>query len=139
MIYCLFVGAFKEPRMEGLANEFHKRLNRLWPVNLVVLKEKSKEIQRWVDQHQGRGLFLSLDPAGKTMDSNEFARWVTQSSQDLYLCAWGARGPLPDVDLPNSRKISLSPMTFSHELARVVLMEQLYRSGAILKGHPYPK
>jgi 23S rRNA (pseudouridine1915-N3)-methyltransferase len=139
MVYCLFVGAFKDSRLEALANDFHKRLNRLWPVILVPLKESPREIQKWVDQHQGRGIFVSLDPAGKTMDSTEFANWVTQNSRDLYFCAWGARGPQDGLDLSGFRKISLSPMTFSHELARVMLLEQLYRSGAILKGHPYPK
>ncbi len=139
MVYCLFVGAFKEPRLEAQAAEFHKRLNRLWPVNLLVLKENAREIQRWIEARRGRGLFVSLDPAGKGMDSGQFAQWVTQSSQDLYFFAWGAGGPLEGLELPKPRKISLSPMTFSHELARVVLMEQLYRSGALLKGHPYPK
>jgi 23S rRNA (pseudouridine1915-N3)-methyltransferase len=139
MVYCLFIGAFKDKNLESLAVEFQLRISRLWPVTLVVLKETPKEIQKWVDQHQGRGLFLSLDPTGKLMDSNTFAQWVTQSSQDLYFFAWGAWGPLEGVQLPQSQKISLSSMTFSHELARVVLLEQLYRSGAILKGHTYPK
>ncbi len=139
MLYCLFVGGFKDPRLEALTEELHQRLNRLWPVTKVVLKEQSRDIQKWIDQHNGRGVFLSLDPAGKTMDSLEFAHWVTRSSQDLYFFAWGARGPLEGVDLPIHRKISLSSMTFSHELARVIFFEQLYRSGAILKGHPYPK
>jgi 23S rRNA (pseudouridine1915-N3)-methyltransferase len=139
MVYCLFVGAFKEHRLEALAEELHQRLNRLWPVTLLVLKENRREIQKWADQRRGRGVFISLDPAGKTMDSAEFAGWVTQSSQDLYFWAWGSRGPLEGVELPSPRKISLSPMTFSHELARVILLEQLYRAGAILRGHPYPK
>jgi 23S rRNA (pseudouridine1915-N3)-methyltransferase len=139
LIYCLFIGAFKDPRLEALAEEFHKRMNRLWPVTLLTLKENPREIQKWADHHRGRGSFLSLDPAGKTMDSQEFAKWVTQSSNDLYFFGWGARGPLAGVELPNPRRISLSSLTFSHELARVVLLEQLYRSGAILKGHPYPK
>jgi 23S rRNA (pseudouridine1915-N3)-methyltransferase len=139
MVYCLFIGTFKDKGLESLAGELQKRIGRLWPITLVVLKETPKEIQRWVDQHEGRGLFLSLDPSGKLMDSNAFAEWVTQSSQDLYFFAWGARGPLEGVKLPTPQKISLSPMTFSHELARVVLFEQFYRSAALLKGHPYPK
>lgn len=139
MVYCLFVGAFKDPRLEALAQELHQRLSRLWPVTLVTIRENPREMQKWADQHRGRGIFISLDPAGKTMASAEFAKWVTQSSRDLYFWAWGARGPLEGVELPSPRKISLSPMTFSHELTRVILMEQLYRSGAILKGHPYPK
>ena len=139
MIYCVFLGPFKDKRLEGLARDYHKRLDRLWPVTWVEIKEKAGEFERWVDPRQGKGVFVSLDPQGELMDSARFSKWVTQSSQNIYFLAWGADGPkLKDISFV-SKNLSLSPLTFPHEMARVLLLEQLYRAGGILRGHPYPK
>jgi 23S rRNA (pseudouridine1915-N3)-methyltransferase len=81
-----------------------------------------------------------LDPAGKELDSAAFARWIGQTEargrdavfvvggHDGLPAGWGARADL---------LLSLSAMTFPHELARVVLAEQIYRGFAILRRHPY--
>jgi 23S rRNA (pseudouridine1915-N3)-methyltransferase len=139
MIYCVFLGSFKDKRLEELARDYHKRLNRLWPVTWVDVKEKAGELERWVDPRRGKGVLVSLDPQGEPMDSARFAKWVTQSSRNIYFLAWGADGPkLKDISFV-SRSFSLSPLTFPHEMARVLLLEQLYRAGGILRGHPYPK
>lgn len=82
---------------------------------------------------------VSLDPHGESMDSLGFGQWVTKSSRDIYFFAWGPDGPPQGLSKDPFRSLSLSPMTYSHEMARVLLMEQLYRAGAALKGHPYPR
>jgi len=82
---------------------------------------------------------VSLDAHGETLDSPAFTEWVTRSSRDLYFLGWGADGPPPDLPNKDMKSLSLSPMTYSHELARVLLLEQLYRAGASLRGHPYPR
>ncbi len=122
-----------------MADEFGQRLRRLWPVAVVEIPEKDKEILGFVRRKEGKGLLVSLDAHGKPMDSNAFGRWVTQSSKDIYFFAWGAEGPMKAVSENIGQGLSLSPMTYSHEMARVLLMEQLYRAGAALRGHPYPK
>jgi len=139
MIYCVFIGSFKDSRLSQLAREYGKRLERLWPVTVVELKENTKDILKFVESKKGRAALVSLDAHGEPLDSAQFTKKVTQSSQDLYFFGWGASGPAPEVAAHFSQKLSLSPMTFSHEMARVMLMEQLYRAGATLKGHPYPK
>jgi 23S rRNA (pseudouridine1915-N3)-methyltransferase len=89
------------------------------------------------------GTLVLLDAAGKQFSSQQFAEWIRScrdgADRDLVFLCGAAKG-FPEI-LANraSLRISLSPMTFSHELARVMLAEQIYRAFAILAGHPYPK
>jgi 23S rRNA (pseudouridine1915-N3)-methyltransferase len=84
-----------------------------------------------------------LDAGGRKFTSAQFAEWI-RSCRDrgereiVFLC--GAAEGFPEALAKRaSLRISLSPLTFSHELARVMLAEQIYRAFAILSGHPYPK
>lgn len=136
MVYCVFVGAFKDKRLHQLSEEFLQRLRRLWPVTLVEIPQNKKAVLKFAEMKKGKGLLVSLDPHGPCMDSPAFCQWVTGASQDIYFFAWDTDGP--PLGLSLTKSLSLSPMTYSHELARVLLMEQLYRAGAVLRGHPYP-
>ena len=83
-----------------------------------------------------------LDPAGRAMDSDAFAQLVGKSEmagQDLVFLVGGADGLPPEWRERADLLLSLSPMTFPHELARAMLCEQIYRGFAILRGHPYPR
>ena len=93
MIYCVFIGSFKDGRFKQLTEEFHQRLSRLWPVKVLELAEKEKEILKFIREKRGKVQLISLDPQGKPMDSASFGNWVTQSSKDIYFFAWGADGP----------------------------------------------
>jgi 23S rRNA (pseudouridine1915-N3)-methyltransferase len=139
MVYCYFVGAFKEKRLEQLTFEFQKRLQTLWPVTIVEVPENTKSVLKLLETKAKRGQLVSLDAHGEKKDSADFTRWVTQSSQDLHFFGWGADGPPSNAEKVKMKSLSLSPMTFSHEMARFLLLEQLYRAGATLKGHPYPR
>jgi 23S rRNA (pseudouridine1915-N3)-methyltransferase len=139
MIYCVFIGPFKEKRLQQMALQYRLQLERLWPVTLTEISEKPKEIERFIEAKKGKGVLVSLDAQGQTMDSEAFGRWVTQTSRDLFFFAWGPNGPPGMLEKSRMKSVSLSPMTYPHELARVLLMEQLYRAGAALKGHPYPR
>lgn len=138
MIYCLWCGSVRDQRLVEMAADYDHRLKRLWPVSIVEIRDSIKDIKKWAEGKKGRGLFVSLDPNGELMDSDKFGRWVTESAREIYFFAWGTDGPPPDLGISWDLKLSLSPMTYSHGLARVLLMEQLYRAGAVLKGHPYP-
>jgi 23S rRNA (pseudouridine1915-N3)-methyltransferase len=84
-----------------------------------------------------------LDAAGTHFDSAQFAAWLGRCRDDgvrelVFLC--GAAEGFPEgLARRATKRIALSPMTFSHELARVMLAEQIYRAFALLAGHPYPK
>ena len=139
MIYCAFVDSFKDKRLAQMSSEYLRQLERWWPVTVVTLPEKPKEILKFIESKKDKGIMVSLDAHGERMDSAAFIKWVTQSSRDIYFLGWGANGPPDEVSKLKLKSLSISPMTFSHELARVLLLEQLYRSGATLKNHPYPK
>ena len=84
-----------------------------------------------------------LDAGGKVYDSDAFAKWLGEQRdrgirEVLFVC--GDADGFPDsLRQRVKQKLSLSAMTYSHELARVMLAEQIYRAFAILSGSPYPK
>lgn len=86
--------------------------------------------------------FWLLDPAGRSFDSPGFARFLEREAatfpQEMLLAIGGADGFPPELHAVAAGKISLSPLTLSHELARLVALEQIYRALAILNHHPYP-
>ncbi|HEY5040039.1 MAG TPA: hypothetical protein VIJ93_13305, partial [bacterium] len=61
MIYCAFIGSFKEKRFQQLATEYHRRLERLWPVTLLELPENPKGIAKFIENKKGRVVLVSLD------------------------------------------------------------------------------
>lgn len=139
VIYCVFVGSFKDKRLQQLTKEFHNRLQRLWNISLVEIPPNDKAVLKFVEAKKGKGLLVSLDAHGQSMDSTDFCQWVTKAFRDIYFFAWDANGPPGGLSGELPKSLSLSPMTYSHELARVLLLEQLYRAGAVLRGHPYPR
>jgi len=84
-----------------------------------------------------------LDAAAKPLTSQQFAAWMGSrrdrgEREIVFLC--GAAEGFPEaLERQATARISLSPLTYSHELARVMLAEQIYRAFALLAGHPYPK
>jgi 23S rRNA (pseudouridine1915-N3)-methyltransferase len=83
-----------------------------------------------------------LDPAGKRLDSAQFTALVAKAeleARDLVFVIGGADGLPPGWKPRADILLSLSPLTFPHELARAILAEQLYRAVTGLRGHPYPR
>lgn len=85
---------------------------------------------------------MALTRGGKPMSSRALSRWLTEAAlhgQDVALVIGGAWGLGPAVLERADRTLSLSALTLPHELARLVLAEQLYRAGTIARGEPYHK
>jgi len=83
---------------------------------------------------------ISMDPAGKKLTSEEFAAFLEKeggTGTELAFIIGGTAGIDPELKKECRASISLSPMTFPHELARVLLAEQLYRAATILAGKSY--
>ena len=137
-IYLYFIGKPKNVAANAMAAEYLKMASRYLPC-------QSKEIQPnrfdpW-KQHPN-GLKVLLDPEGKAMDSPQFARWFQKAeldSRDLVFIVGGHDGLPAAWRIRGDLLFSLSVMTWPHELARVMLAEQIYRALATLRGHPYPR
>jgi 23S rRNA (pseudouridine1915-N3)-methyltransferase len=125
-----------------LVEDYTARIRRFAEIEIRELRPESAASLKRVDTDAGSSVVL-LDAAGKRFSSEQFAEWI-RSCRDrgereiVFLC--GAAEGFPEALAKRaSLRISLSPLTFSHELARVMLAEQIYRAFAILSGHPYPK
>jgi 23S rRNA (pseudouridine1915-N3)-methyltransferase len=102
-------------------------------VDVVEVKDEDAVARRIPD----RAYRVLLDSRGRTYDSEAFARWLEarrQAGRDVCFVIGGADG----IELePCDERLSFGPMTFPHQLARVMLVEQLYRAHKILAGEPY--
>ena len=137
-IYVYFVGKPKDAHANGLAQEYVKRASRYCPTEMREIRPQRTDL--WVKHPAARKVFL--DPAGKLMDSAAFANWMARAegeARDLVFLIGGHDGLPPGWAGRADTLISLSAMTFPHELARAMLAEQIYRAFASLRGHPYPR
>jgi 23S rRNA (pseudouridine1915-N3)-methyltransferase len=87
------------------------------------------------------GVIVALDERGKTLDSRAFAerlaRWRDDGASGLTFALGGPDGHGPAVLQKSALRLAFGPMTWPHQLARIMLAEQLYRAVTILSGHPY--
>lgn len=137
-IYVYFVGKPRDEHANALAAEFLKRTSR-W-AKCEMREVNPQRVEFW-EKHP-TAAFVLLDPAGKRWDSAEFAarvrEWEDQSRDVVFVL--GGHDGLPEAWRGRATVLlSLSPMTFPHELARAILAEQIYRAFATLRGHPYPR
>ena len=128
----LAVGRLRPPYVDD-AEHYLKMLGRYATVDVVEVREDADVARRIPD----RAFVVLLDAGGRQMTSEDFAAWLSErrhEARDVCFVVGGAFGlALPDADL----KLSLGRMTLPHQLARVVLVEQLYRAHKILAGEPY--
>jgi 23S rRNA (pseudouridine1915-N3)-methyltransferase len=137
-IHLYYIGKAKDAHANALAEDFLGRAARYAPAEMREIRPD--RFDPAAKHPTARKIFL--DPAGKTMDSAAFAALISKAEmegRDLLFLIGGhdglPRGWAARADL----LLSLSPMTFPHELARAMLAEQIYRAFATLRGHPYPR
>jgi len=141
-IQLVMLGKTRRPEIRALLDDYARRIRRFAEVQFTELREDSAASLRKLALDSAAVVVL-LDDAGKPQSSAQFARWLAETRdrgarEIVFLCG-GAEGFPETLRQRATQKLSLSPLTFSHELARVMLAEQLYRAFAILAGHPYPK
>ena len=141
-IHLVMMGKTRRPEIRTMIDDYVARIRRFADVQLTELREDSPASLRKLSLDSAAPLVL-LDDTGKSQTSAQFAKWLGETRdrgarEIVFLC--GAASGFPEtIRRRASQKLSLSPLTFSHELARAMLVEQLYRAFAILAGHPYPK
>ena len=109
--------------------------------SLSADQQKQQEGELILKQMQAGDHVVLLDEHGKEFRSVEFSKWVEQKMQTvnkrLVCVIGGPYGFSPDVYGRANEKISLSKMTFSHQMVRLIFVEQLYRAMTIIRGEPY--
>ena len=137
-IIVYYVGKPRDPNANRMAEEFLRRSTRYGRCEMREIVPA--RFDPWA-KHPTASKIL-LDPGGKTLDSAAFAKLVSDAEQharDLVFLVGGASGPPAAWKENHPALLSLSALTMPHELARVVLTEQIYRAFTMLRGHPYPK
>ena len=140
-----WIGKTKEPAIASLTDEYLKRISRYVPVEGVALRDEAALLDlggRAAGAKAGaKSTLVLMDSRGKEFSSEQFARFLgdyqDRNPLPLVIAIGGADGFSDAVRAAAQHTISLGKMTLAHELARVVLLEQVYRAFTILKGHPY--
>ena len=135
-----WIGKTKEPAIQALTDDYLKRLSRYAEVEAAVLKDEAGLINPGRAARDKRTLVL-LDERGKQFSSEELAKFLGDHQDRNPLPLMFAVGPADGFTAQARQSaalvLSFGKMTLPHELARVVLLEQLYRAFTILKRHPY--
>lgn len=136
-----WIGKTKDAAIQSLTDEYLKRLSRYAEVEGVALKDEATVLKLCAPGARHRHTLVLLDGRGKQFSSEELARFLgdyqDRNPLPLLFAVGGADGFSDQARQSSTLVLSLGKMTLAHELARVVLLEQLYRSFTILKGHPY--
>lgn len=131
-----FIGKPRDEAANRVAAEYVKRIGRF--VSCDLREIQPERFDPWA-KHPSAAKIL-LDPAGKALASLAplFAAAERNGRDQIFLIG-GAAGPPAGWSSKADLTLSLSTMTFSHELARAMLTEQIYRAFTVLRGHPYAK
>jgi 23S rRNA (pseudouridine1915-N3)-methyltransferase len=137
-IYLYFIGKARDASANAMAAEYVKRASRYCRCEMREIHPERFDV--WAKHASARKILL--DPEGKLLDSAAFTGLIDngeRDGRDLVFVIGGADG-LPEAWRARADLLlSLSPMTWPHELARVMLAEQIYRAFTTLRGHPYPR
>lgn len=133
-----WIGKTKEPAIRALTEEYLKRLSRYVEAQGLELKDETALLNLAGKTKQ---VLVLLDGQGKQFSSEELARFLgahrDRNPLPLIFAVGPANGFSDKTRQAANLEFSLGRMTLAHEVARVVLLEQLYRAFTILKGHPY--
>lgn len=148
----LLIGKTKEKHFIAAINDYISRIEHYLPFSLITISElkNSKNLSEDLQKEREGALILRevqpsdtlilLDEHGKELRSVEFANWLQKKenvAKRVVFAIGGAYGFSPDVYKRANEQLSLSKMTFSHQMVRLIFTEQLYRACTIIKGEPY--
>jgi len=148
----ILVGKTANKHFQAGIGDYAERIAHYMPFEIVTIPElkntkslsedqqKQTEGELILRQLQPSDSVVLLDEHGQELRSVEFARWLAskqQSARRLVFVIGGPYGFSPDVYRRANDKLSLSRMTFSHQMVRLIFTEQLYRACTIIRGEPY--
>ena len=133
-----YVGKPRDAHANAMAREYIKRATRYGRCEMHEIRPQRADPWK---KHPGATM-IALDPAGRAADSAELLRMIERAereARDLVFLVGGADGLPAGWARRADLLLSLSPLTLPHELARLILAEQIYRAFTTLRGHPYPR
>ena len=137
-----WIGKTKEPAIRALTEEYLKRISRYLPAESHEVSGEPALLQL-TSKAAGRTapVLVLLDARGRQFTSEEFADLLRdqqdRGTQNIFFAVGPADGFSDEARHSADLILSFGKMTLAHELARIVLLEQIYRAFTILKGHPY--
>ena len=157
-VHLIAVGKIKEKYLQMGISDYEKRLRPYVKLQIMEISEekrtattspagesaaKTKEGERILAVIPENSYVIALDVQGQTWSSEElagvFRQWELAGQNNLAFVIGGDRGLSPAVLSGSDMQLSLSRMTFTHPMARILLLEQIYRAFRILRGEPYHK
>jgi 23S rRNA (pseudouridine1915-N3)-methyltransferase len=147
------VGRPKHASLAAAVEDYEARAARYWPLEAVEVREeparaasadvvREREGERLLARIPAGAQIVACDIGGEAMSSERFARWMQDARErgrDVAILIGGAFGLADAVRTRATLRLSLAPWTLPHEMARLVLAEQLYRAGTLMRGEPYHK
>ncbi len=142
------IGRSRDPAIEALVARYRQRCP--WTIAIEELqlrgtvpaaKRRHAEAALLLEDVPADAVVLTLDERGRALTSEAFAQrlgqWRDEGRRTIFFLVGGADGHGPAARERADLVLALGPMTWPHELVRVLLLEQIYRAGTILAGHPY--
>jgi len=147
------VGKARNAALGEAIRDYETRAARYWPLDVHEVREeratgipldkvKEREALRLSEKVPERAQTVACELGGKSLTSEQFAELLQsarEQDRDLAFLIGGAFGLSPSVTKKSTMRLSLAPWTLPHEIARLVLVEQIYRAGTIVRGEPYHK
>jgi len=138
-----WIGKTKEPAIASLTEEYLKRISRYAQAEGIALRDEEDLLAKCgaTGKAGAKSTLILMDSRGREFSSEQFAKFLgdyqDRNPLPIVFAVGGADGFGKDTKSAAHHIISLGKMTLAHELARVVLLEQIYRAFTILKGYPY--
>ena len=145
----VWIGKTKDKHWKALQEDYLERLSHFVKYEIVELKDAAKHETK---EDEGKRILALLNPSsftvlldveGECLSSHALSKlvdkWQIQGKKEVTFIIGGPDGVSPEVAQSASFRLSLSFLTFTHDMARVVLVEQLYRAYSIINGFPYQK
>lgn len=138
--------------VDAAVDDYCRRMPRELPLEVVEIAPQARrarydavrarrlEAQRLQDRLGARAHVVALEVDGRAWDTQRLADWLAQRcacGEEVAFLIGGADGLDPELSRQAALRLSLSALTLPHALARVVLVEQLYRAWTVTAGHPY--
>lgn len=152
-VFVIAVGKPRHPALAAAIEDYEQRAARYWPLERIEVREepakstspdlvRDREGERLAAKIPAGALIVCCDPAGKRLDSGAFSAWLQkerEGGRDVAFVVGGAYGLSAGLLQRAALRLEMAPWTLPHELARLVLAEQLYRAGTIVRREPYHK